>query len=383
MHLLSVRLFGQFAAIDHRGQIVPQPSRRTEAVFIYLALRLDMGGSKNELSALLGAERVDEAVDDLCRTLMFVPGQVVIEDGDLIRFNPLLVTVDAQRFDVIAARSSLIATSEAAELYKANLVEGYASGYPAFDDWIRERRLYYWQNGINVLGRLLAVQIRAGWWERASETASRLLSLDPSQEVVHRTLMRLQLEQGRLDAALRRYHECADILQREFGRSPEADTERVRAEIEAALQRVPAPRELMRTPSGRPTLVLLLEDDAVSSALIEGFLTEAGYDVVSVADGADALMEIGRRRFDLLVLDINVPTLSGLRLFEVMIQKGIDTPAVFITGLAGADAEARSLEMGAADFLRKPIKKESLLPRVRAILQRRRGATASGPQPAE
>ncbi|HEX6178060.1 MAG TPA: hypothetical protein VF057_06850, partial [Thermoanaerobaculia bacterium] len=159
MHLLSIRLFGEFAATDHRGKPLPAPSRRTEALLIYLALRLDMGGSKTELTALLGAERVDEAVDDLCRTVMFLPGEVVIEDNDLIRFNPLLVTVDALHFEVVAARSSLSATSEAADLYRANLLEGYSSGFPAFDDWIRERRLHYWQNGINVLGRLLAVQI--------------------------------------------------------------------------------------------------------------------------------------------------------------------------------------------------------------------------------
>ncbi len=93
-----------------------------------------------------------------------------------------------------------------------------------------------------------------------------------------------------------------------------------------------------------------------------------------VADGADALMELGRREFDVLVLDINIPTLDGLRLFEIMIEKGIDTPAIFVTGTASAEVEARSLEMGAADFLRKPIRKEALLPRVRGILQRRERA---------
>ena len=98
-------------------------------------------------------------------------------------------------------------------------------------------------------------------------------------------------------------------------------------------------------------------------------LKEAGYEVVAIADGADALMEMGRRKFDVLILDINVPTLDGLRLFEIMIQKGIETPAIFITGVAGAEAEARSLEMGAADFLRKPLRKENLLPRIRTILQ--------------
>lgn len=201
-----------------------------------------------------------------------------------------------------------------------------------------------------------------------------MLALDPTQEVVHRTLMRLQLEQGRPDSALRRYQECADILRREFQREPSAETERVRDEIIAALERAPAPRDVFLKPLDRPVLILVLEDDAVSSALIEGFLTEAGYEVVTVADGADALMEIGRRGFDLLVLDVNVPTLSGLKLFEIMIQKGMDTPAIFVTGIAGPEVEARSLEIGAADFLRKPIRKEMLLPRVRAILQRRERA---------
>jgi len=59
-----------------------------------------------------------------------------------------------------------------------------------------------------------------------------------------------------------------------------------------------------------------------------------------------------------------------------MIQKGIDTPAVFITGIPGAEVESRSLEAGAADFLRKPIRKEVLLPRIRAILQRKMRASA-------
>ena len=70
----------------------------------------------------------------------------------------------------------------------------------------------------------------------------------------------------------------------------------------------------------------------------------------------------------------NIPTLDGLRLFEIMIQKGIDTPAIFVTGSASPETEARSLEIGAADFLRKPIRKEALLPRIRTILQRRERA---------
>jgi DNA-binding response OmpR family regulator len=115
-------------------------------------------------------------------------------------------------------------------------------------------------------------------------------------------------------------------------------------------------------------VILLLEDDLVSSALLSGFLSEAGYEVVSVTDGADALVELGRREFALLVVDVNVPTLNGLQVFEIMLQKHIDTPALFISGVAGKDVESKSMEMGASGFLRKPIRQDVLLRTVRAIL---------------
>lgn len=380
MHLLAIRLFGEFAATDPRGAPLPVSNRRTQALIIYLALRLDSGGTMREAGELLfgyaeARDHVTELLSDLRHTFRFLPKELVVVDGDAIRFNPSAVTVDAQQFEMLASRSALSNIRAAADLYQGNLLETYTSGVRAFDDWIGERRLHYWRLALRVLGQLLAAQIKAGWWESAADTASRLLGLDSSQEVVHRTLMRLQLEQGRPDAALRRYHECADILQRDFGLQPGPETERVHEEILAALEKTPAPREVHG--SSGPVLILLLEDDAVSAALVEGYLTEAGYEVISVADGADALIEIGRRQFDLLILDVNVPTLSGLRLFEIMIQKEIDTPALFITGIAGPQEEARSLEMGAADFLRKPIRKEVLLPRIRSILQRRQRQVSS------
>ncbi len=374
MKSLNINLFGEFSAVDDRGNSLSVGSPRLKALVIYLALRLERGGSIPELAGLMfedesSARHVTELIGELRHVLRYMPDDLVRVSGASARFDPNKVAVDAQEFEVLAERASINSAREATEIYAGNLLDGYSSGIPTFDDWLSEERLRYWRTAVGLFGRLLAAQIKAGWWERAVDTAGRLLALDPSQEVVHRTLMRLQLEQGRPDAALRRYQECSDILHRQFGTVPSPETERVHEEILVALATAPAPRELFRNPLAGPTLILLLEDDLVSSALMEGFLNEAGYEVVSVADGADALIEIGRRRFDVLVLDINVPTLDGLRLFEIMIQKGIETPAIFITGVAGPEAEARSLEMGAADFLRKPIRKEVLLPRIRAILQ--------------
>ncbi len=374
MPQLTIRLLGEFSAIDHRGNMLSIGNARLKALVAYLALRLEDGGNVTEIGDLLfgdgeNAIQVADLVGELRYALRYIPADLVLVSGESLRFNNEAVNVDAGEFEALAASPAINSTREAAERYSGNLLEGYVSGIRAFDEWLRDERLRFWRAAVNVFGRLLSAQIKAGWWERAVDTAGRLLSLDPSQEIVHRTLMRLQLEQGRPDAALRRYQECADILHRQFGSTPSPETERVHAEILGALNRAPAPREVFRNPLDGPVLILLVEDDLVSSALVEGFLTEAGYEVVSVADGADALIEIGRRKFDVLILDINIPTLDGLRLFEIMIQKGIETPAVFITGVAGPEAEAHALELGAADFLRKPLRKEILLPRIRTILQ--------------
>jgi CheY-like chemotaxis protein len=384
MVLLTIRLLGEFSAVDYRGDALSIGNRRTQALVVYLALKIGGRTSLTELAALLfgdpGAEgQVREVIRDLHYALRYLPHDILVDDGTAVRFNRATVEVDARKFEELIAAPSMNSIRAAVEIYRGNLLEQFSTGIRPFDEWLAERRLTYWRAALAIFGNLLTTQVRAGWWEEAVETAGRLLSLDPSQEVVHRTLMRLQLDQGRADSALRRYEECRDVLRREYHREPSEETERLHREILTALEREPAPREVRRVQPDRPILVLVVEDDLVSSALIESYLTSDGYEVVIVADGGDALIELGRRHFDLLVLDINIPTLSGLKVFEIMLQKQIDTPALFITGMPGIEVEMQSLEMGAAGFLRKPIRKEVLLPKIRGILQRsQRDAGAAG-----
>jgi CheY-like chemotaxis protein len=378
MSLLAIRLFGGFMAVDHRGNALSIGNRRTRALLAWLAMSIESDCSVRDFAELFGESGAisTEALEhDLQFALRFCLPDLLERDKGSLRLNANLVDVDTVRFDHLAARDSITAIREAAELYRGPIFGTLDdSGVEEFDRWLSSERQRFAASAVAVFGKLLAAQIKAGWWEAAVDTAGRLLALDPTQEVVHRTLMRLQLEQGRPDSALRRYHECFDILRREFSRFPSPETERVHQEILDALKRTPAPRDVFLKPLDRPVLVLLVEDDLVSAALMEGYLSDAGYAVVTVGDGAEALIEIGRHAFDLLVLDINVPTLNGLQFFEIMMQKGFDTPAIFITGSAGPEVEARSLELGAADFLRKPIRRETLLPRIRSIVQRRERA---------
>src|SRR5260370_1397160 len=342
MSLLKIRLFGDFSAVDREGNSLAVGSGATTALVIWLPLHL-RGTEPLSLfaSMVLGvdAERgLRLLVSDLRYAFRFRP-DLLLGEGESIRFDPDLVEVDAGRFEGLALSGAIQSVREAAELYRANLLEGFSTGLRRFDEWIADERVRYWRIALPIFGKLLSAQIHAGWWESATETASRLLALDPSQEVVHRTLMRLQLEQGKPDAALRRYHECAEMLRRQFGRAPETDTEKLRIEIESTIEKTPAPRDMSARSNGGPLLILVVEDDLVPLSLIEGFLDDAGYEVVAVPASAAALLELAKRQCGLLVLDINLPTLSGLRLFEIMIEKGIDTPAIFVTARSGPEVE--------------------------------------------
>ncbi len=376
MQRLFIRLLGVLTVIDERGNALSVGTVRTQALLAYLALKIGGTPSIGEIGQLLfgNANAITEVRDllsDLRHALRFLPTGVLIEDGATLRFNPELVDVDLQRFHDLVATPSLNSVRKATEIYRGDLLSDFVSGIAPFDDWIAERRLMVARSAVATFGNLLSALMRAGWWEEANETGARMLELDASQEVVHRTLIRLQLEQGRPDAALRRYHDCAELLRREYGRDPSAETERLRDEIEQALAGTPPPREVGQARGSGPVLILLVEDDLVSAALIEGYLAEHDYEVITVRDGGDALIELGRHRFDLLILDINLPTLSGLKVFEIMLQKQIAAPALFITGMTGTEVETQSLEMGAAGFLRKPVAKDVLLHKIRGILRER------------
>jgi DNA-binding response OmpR family regulator len=116
-------------------------------------------------------------------------------------------------------------------------------------------------------------------------------------------------------------------------------------------------------------LILVVEDDLATQKMISHFLENEGYKVVVAADGIDALIKMGESRFDLILSDINIPNLDGFRLLEMVQQKGFTAPVILMTGSADQEDEIKGMELGAALYLKKPIRKELLLLQVRKILQ--------------
>jgi CheY-like chemotaxis protein len=116
------------------------------------------------------------------------------------------------------------------------------------------------------------------------------------------------------------------------------------------------------------TAILLVEDDKDNQALIRSYLEGQGYAVTIADDGIDALMQLGRTKFDLILSDVNMPNLDGFKLVEAAKQKKIDTPIVMLTAETDEASELKGFELGVTAYLRKPIKKELFLLRIKKIL---------------
>ncbi len=92
--------------------------------------------------------------------------------------------------------------------------------------------------------------------------------------------------------------------------------------------------------------ILLVDDDEDTRKLIARLLENRGYTVTISQDGIDALLYLGKKHFDLILSDVNMPNLDGFKLLEMMNQKGIKAPVIFLTARTGAEDERRGVRIG-------------------------------------
>jgi len=116
--------------------------------------------------------------------------------------------------------------------------------------------------------------------------------------------------------------------------------------------------------------ILLLEDDANLNETVTEFLEDEGYEVVSVFDGYEAQEKLYETKFDLLLLDINVPGIDGLELLKESREEGVVAPAIYITSMDSIDDLEKGFQSGCDDYIRKPFALKELLIRVETLLKR-------------
>jgi len=122
--------------------------------------------------------------------------------------------------------------------------------------------------------------------------------------------------------------------------------------------------------------ILIVDDDASLLNQLRQLFLPQRYSVETAMDGREALDKLFDSVFDLVVLDVMMPTVDGLTVLEGMREGGIETPVLMLTAKGDSADKVKGLDLGADDYLSKPFSADELMARVRALL-RRSGGQAS------
>jgi DNA-binding response OmpR family regulator len=121
--------------------------------------------------------------------------------------------------------------------------------------------------------------------------------------------------------------------------------------------------------SDRPPRILLADDEQAIQTLLSYPLQKDGYEVVRASDGREALARFGEQAFDLVVLDVMMPTMDGLEVCRRLRARS-PVPIIMLTAKAEEIDKVLGLELGADDYITKPFSMREFRSRVRAALRR-------------
>lgn len=122
------------------------------------------------------------------------------------------------------------------------------------------------------------------------------------------------------------------------------------------------------------TRVLLIEDDPATSKSIEMMLTHANFNVYTTDLGEEGIDLAKLYDYDLILLDLNLPDLSGHEVLRRIREACVETPIMALTGDDSTDSKIQFFENGGDDYLTKPFHREELVARIHAIIRRARAA---------
>lgn len=115
--------------------------------------------------------------------------------------------------------------------------------------------------------------------------------------------------------------------------------------------------------------ILVVDDDATSLLMLEGFLKRFGYEVVTASGGKAALKLLGEREFDLLLSDLCMPEIDGIALLSEVRARKIDIPFIVVTACGSIETAVAAMRQGAFDYIEKPFRADSLQLTVQRALE--------------
>jgi len=127
----------------------------------------------------------------------------------------------------------------------------------------------------------------------------------------------------------------------------------------------------------KPARILLVDDEPQIRDVLAQYLKGEGFEVSEAGDGAAALELARRERPDLVILDLNLPRVSGIEVFRSLRNEG-GTPVIMLTARVDEVDRVVGLELGADDYVGKPFSPREVVARVKTVLRRSRSAPERG-----
>ncbi|HMR31174.1 MAG TPA: AAA family ATPase [Geminicoccaceae bacterium] len=251
-------VLGGFRAVLPDGGAVMLPTRKAEALLAYLACRIGEPQSRDHLAALLWGDRGDrQARHSLSQSLSSL--RAALGDGlflatsgrETIGLDTSLVEVDLAAFTRLAAGGTAGDLDAAAGLYRGPLLDGLHLREPAFDEWLAQERARLDRIAVAALARLAELHAAGRDHAAAAAALQRAQALDPLCEETHRRIIRLHLDRGACNAAIRHYRHCADLLRQQLGTGPEPATAELYRE---AVDRLAAEQPEAASPAPPPAI---------------------------------------------------------------------------------------------------------------------------------
>jgi DNA-binding SARP family transcriptional activator/TolB-like protein len=211
--------------------------RKARALMAYLASQGGRPVSRERLSDLLwpyqGSDQARHSLRncllELRKTLGQSAGRYLAAEFANCRLQD--IETDVERFEQLSRSKDRSELAIAAELYRGEFLADFVIDSEPFQDWLASERDRTLDLICGILQRLTARQDEAGEHEEAVKSARRLAALDPLSEIGQRALIRAYARAGRRPEALRQYRTCAEILKRELGVAPDAETQALANEI--------------------------------------------------------------------------------------------------------------------------------------------------------
>lgn len=235
---LHIELLGGCSlALDGAGPRI-LPTKKSQALLAYLALPAGRFHAREKLTAMFWGDTPEaqarqsfrQALVSIRRLVRAGSPPILLSRNSSIALDPEAVSVDVALLEIALSDGTSEGLERVAELCKGEFLAGLNLDQSEFDEWcaVERDRL----NGLAVEALTSLVdQQSSDTPDAAIQTARRLLAIDPSQERMQRTLMRLLLRQGQRAAALKQYQRCVGWLERELDVEPEEETRQVYRDI--------------------------------------------------------------------------------------------------------------------------------------------------------